>query len=140
MTMSAMITYQTKINYAICKPYPLWLFPEEVAPAGNPYHVINLFFGWENFPAWRAHLNQWKQAALLPGYQMDNEQTLQTFIRYEYLDLRLHKRFYCNRINQSCGKWSIFCKEPYWYEKIHCYSSLGIVVFCSICAAWCYRH
>lgn len=75
------------INMPFANPTPYDYFPRRLHPQeiGNPYNVINLFFGWENFLAWRAHLDEWKEATLLPGYQMDSEQTLQTFIRYEYL-------------------------------------------------------
>src|SRR5690606_791129 len=74
------------------------LQPQEI---GNPYNAINLFFGWENFPAWRTHLNQWKQAALLPGYQMNNEQTLQTFIRYEFIETLIEGLFMICRLDKS---------------------------------------
>lgn len=95
---------------------PRRLHPQEI---GNPYNVINRFFGWENFPEWRLHLDQWRDAALQPGYRLDNAQTLQTFIRYEFLELLLEGIFMISRLGQS-----------YWMpdaQLLHSYATTGKV-------------
>lgn len=78
--------------------FPRRLHPQEI---GNPFNVINLFFGWENFPEWREHLNKWKYAALKPSYQMNNEQTLQAFIRYEFIEILIEGIFMICRLDKS---------------------------------------
>lgn len=78
--------------------FPRRLHPQEI---GNPFNVINLFFGWENFPAWRQHLDEWKQAALKPSYQMNNEQTLRAFIRYEHLEILMEGIFMIYRMRKT---------------------------------------
>ncbi|WP_312790223.1 hypothetical protein [Sphingobacterium sp.] len=77
---------------------PRRLHPQEI---GNPFSVINLFFGWENFPAWREHLDEWKAAAIRPSYNMSNEQTLRTFIRYEFIETLIEAVFMICRLDKS---------------------------------------
>ncbi|MBE8719833.1 hypothetical protein [Sphingobacterium pedocola] len=77
---------------------PRRLHPQEI---GNPFNVINQFFGWENFPAWRVHLDEWKQAAIKPWYQMNHEQTLRTFIRYEFIEILIEGLFMICRLDKS---------------------------------------
>lgn len=78
--------------------FPRRLHPQEI---GNPFNVINLFFGWENFPAWRQHLDEWKDTALKPSYQMNNEQTLRAFIRYEFIEILIEGLFMICRLDKS---------------------------------------
>lgn len=78
--------------------FPRRLHPQEI---GNPFNVINLFFGWENFPAWRQHLDEWRDAALKPSYQMNNEQTLRAFIRYEFIEILIEGLFMICRLDKS---------------------------------------
>lgn len=94
--------------------FPRRLHPQEI---GNPFNVINLFFGWENFPAWREHLDEWQEAAIRPSYRMNNEQTLRTFIRYEFIEILIEGIFMICRLDKS-----------YWMpdsELRHCYETHG---------------
>lgn len=94
--------------------FPRRLHPQEI---GNPFNVINLFFGWENFPAWRQHLDEWKHRAIEPWYQMNNEQTLRTFIRYEFIEILIEGVFMISRLNKS-----------YWMpdsKLLHSYNTHG---------------
>lgn len=93
--------------------FPRRLHPQEI---GNPFRVINQFFGWENFPEWRNHLESWLDHALKSGYQMNSAHTLQTFVRYEFIEILLEGLFMIQRIPK--GMWMPDI-ELYYSFKLH---------------------
>ncbi len=64
--------------------FPRRLHPREI---GNPYLAIHQFFDWENLPEWRNHIDKWLYAALKSGYQLNRDELVELFVRYEFIEI-----------------------------------------------------
>src|SRR5690606_14102655 len=63
--------------------FPRRLHPREI---GNPLLAIHQFFDWENLPEWRNQLDKWLQAALKSDFQLNRDELVELFVRYEFIE------------------------------------------------------
>lgn len=75
--------------------FPRRLHPMEI---GNPFLAIHQFFDWENLPEWRNHLDKWLQAALKSGFQLNREELVELFVRYEFIEYLVETLFLVHRL------------------------------------------
>ena len=78
--------------------FPRRLHPQEI---GNPYLAIHQFFDWENLPEWRNHLDKWLCAALKSGFQLNRNELVELFVRYEFIELLVEALSLIHRLMNS---------------------------------------
>ncbi len=78
--------------------FPRRLHPREI---GNPYVAIHQFFDWENLPEWRNQLDKWLQAALKSGFQLNRDELVELFVRYEFIELLVEALSLVHRLMDS---------------------------------------
>lgn len=78
--------------------FPRRLHPQEI---GNPYLAIHQFFDWENLPEWRNQLDKWLHAALKSGFQLNREELVELFVRYEFIEYLVESLSLIRRLMSS---------------------------------------
>lgn len=71
-------------QYSPIEYLPRRLRLEEI---NDPMIVLHKFFDWENLPEWRLHLDRWLKAGMTSGYQLNRDDLVELFVRYEFIEI-----------------------------------------------------
>ncbi|WP_257666679.1 hypothetical protein [Parapedobacter tibetensis] len=82
---------------------PYDYFPRRLHPQGigNPYLAVHQFFDWENLLEWRNQLDKWLYAAIKSGYQLNRDELMELFVRYEFIELLVEALSLVRRLMDS---------------------------------------